>query len=358
MKMKFLREIFNNLNKLSRENKLLAPWKPVISAADEIFFGTDKVTILPHILDSMDIKLYMSLVIFALVPVVSGAVYLWGLRVLAVIAVSYIFGGLVETVFAIARKKEIHEGFLVTGLLFPLILPPNVPLWMVALGVVFGVVFGKEVFGGTGRNIFNPAIVGRIFRSVAFPSAMTTFWSTPFNQGLGGFLKFSADAVSQATPLTAFRNEHLSAGFWNLLLGGSSGCIGETFRLWIIVGGIFLIFAKISNWRLPLSALLSVAVCAGIGNFFAPDKFAPVLFQIFSGGLLLGAFFMLTDPVTSPFTKAGKWICGVLFGFLVVLIRGLSGYVEGVMFSLLLINVFSPLIDRLVLGVKYPKIKK
>ena len=356
--MKILRNIFNNLNKLSQKNKLLAPWKPAISAADEIFFGTDKVTTVPHILDCMDIKRYMSLVIAALIPVVVAAVYLWGLRVLAVIAVSYIFGGLVETIFAIARKKEIHEGFLVTGLLFPLILPPNVPLWMVALGVMFGVVFGKEVFGGTGRNIFNPAIVGRIFLSVAFPSAMTTSWLMPFNQGAGGFLKFSADAISQATPLIAFRNERLIADFGNLLLGGSPGCIGETFRLGIVIGGIFLIFAKISNWRLPLSALLAVVICSGIGNFFAPDKFAPALFQISSGGLLLGAFFMLTDPVTGPFTRAGKWICGVLFGFLVVLIRGLSGYVEGVMFSLLLINVFSPLIDRLVLGVKYPKIKK
>lgn len=356
--MKFLRQRLDNLRNLSQKNKLLAFLKPVINAADEIYFGTDKVTTLPHILDSMDIKRYMSLVIVALIPVALGAVYLWGLRVLAVIAVSYIFGGMLEVIFAASRKKEIHEGFLVTGLLFPLILPPTIPLWMAAVGVIFGTMFGKEIFGGTGRNIFNPAIVGRIFLSVAFPSAMTTSWLIPFNQGAGGFLKFSADALTQATPLTAFRNEHLIADFGNLLLGGSPGCIGETFRLGIIIGGIFLILAKISNWRLPLSALLSVVICAGIGNFFAPDKFAPALFQIFSGGLLLGAFFMLTDPVTGPFTRAGKWICGVLFGFLVVLIRGLSGYVEGVMFSLLLINVFSPLIDRLVLGIKYPKIKK
>src|SRR3989339_1855730 len=208
--MKILRNIFNNLNKLSQKNKLLAPWKPAISAADEIFFGTDKVTTVPHILDCMDIKRYMSLVIAALIPVVVAAVYLWGLRVLAVIAVSYIFGGLVETIFAIARKKEIHEGFLVTGLLFPLILPPNVPLWMVALGVMFGVVLGKEVFGGTGRNIFNPAIVGRIFLSVAFPKTLTSFWLPPFTSGTGGFLHFqnTVDAVTTATPLALFKNQH------------------------------------------------------------------------------------------------------------------------------------------------------
>lgn len=356
--MEFLRRRFDNLRSLSQKNKFLAFLRPVINAADEIYFGTDKVSVLPHILDCMDVKRYMSLVILALIPVVFGAVYLWGLRVLAVIAVSYVFGGLVEVIFAISRKKEIHEGFLVTGLLFPLILPPTVPLWMTAVGVIFGTMFGKEIFGGTGRNIFNPAIVGRIFLSVAFPSAMAASWPMPFNQGAGGFLRFSVDAVSQATPLTAFRNEHLIAGFRDLFLGASPGCIGETFRLGIIIGGLFLVFSKISNWRLPLSALLSVVVCSGIGNLLAPDKFAPALFQVFSGGLLLGAFFMLTDPVTSPFTRAGKWICGSLFGFLVVLIRGLSGYVEGVMFSLLLINVFAPLIDRLVLGVKYPKIKK
>lgn len=356
--MKFIKDILDNLNKLSQKNKLLSKFKPVINATDEFFLGTDKVTALPHIVDHIDIKRYMTFVVIGLLPATVAAIYFWGLRVLLVIAVSYCVGGLAEVAFAVVRKKEIHEGFLVTGLIFPLILPPTVPLWMAAIGALFGVVFGKEVFGGTGRNVFNPAIVGRIFLTVAFPAAMTTSWRLPFNQFPGGFLKYSTDAISQATPLALFKNEKIITNYWDLLSGNSLGCIGETFRIGLIAGGLFLILAKISNWRLPLSCVLSVAFFSFLGNYFAPEKFAPALFQILSGGLLLGAFFMVTDPVTCPFTKAGKWFGGILFGFLVVLIRGLSGYVEGVMFSILLLNVFAPLIDHLVLDVKYPKIIK
>jgi len=217
--------------------------------------------------------------------------------------------------------------------------------------------FGKEVFGGTGRNIFNPAIVGRIFLTVAFPQMMTTSWSHPFTHGLGGFVNYSADAVAQATPLALFKAEKIVTHYGDLFFGNTMGCIGETCRAGIILGGIFLIAAKISNWRLPLSCLLSLIVFSTLGNIFAPDIFAPALFQILSGGFLFGIFFMVTDPVTAPCTRAGKWIGGALFGFLVVLIRGLSGYVEGVMFSILLLNVFAPLIDHVVVDVKYPKLK-
>ncbi len=355
--MRLIRKNIDTLKGILEKNKRLARLKPLLSAVDEFYFGTDKVTTLPHIVDHMDIKRYMTFVIVGLLPATIASVYFWGLRVLAVIAVSYIFGGLVEAAFAIVRKKEIHEGFLVTGLLFPLTLPPSIPLWVVAVGVMFGTLFGKEAFGGTGRNIFNPAIVGRIFLTIAFPTIMTIVWNEPFHSGLGGFQRYFADALTQATPLALFKAEKVITHYGDLLLGNSMGCIGETFRLGIILGGIFLILAKISNWRLPLSCIVSVIVFASIGNYFAPDKFAPALFQILSGGFLLGAFFMVTDPVTAPFTKAGKWIGGVIFGFLVVLIRGLSGYVEAVMFSILLLNVFAPLIDHLVLDVKYQKNK-
>ena len=195
--------------------------------------------------------------------------------------------------------------------------------------MMFGVMFGKEVFGGTGRNIFNPAIVGRVFLSVAFPKEMSADWLMPLNQGLGGWVRYSADALTQATPLAAFKNEAITANWLDLFLGSGPGCIGETFRIGIVLGGVFLILAKISNWRLPLSALVSLALFSGLGAHFFPQKVAPALFQLSSGGLMLGVFFMLTDPVTSPFTKAGKWMGGILFGFLVVLIRGFSGYMEG-----------------------------
>lgn len=353
--MKFIKETLDNLSNIISKNKFLSKFKPVLTATDEFFFGTDKVTTLPHIADNIDIKRFMSFVVIALLPVVFASVYLWGYRALLVIFVSYAAGGLVEVLFAAFRKKEIHEGFLVTGLIFPLILPPTVPLWVVAVGVMFGVTFGKEVFGGTGRNIFNPAIVGRIFLTIAFPSIMTTSWQEPFKGGLAGFSRFSTDAITTATPLGIFKSDKLIPAYTELLFGGSAGCIGETFRIGIILGGLFLILVKVSNWRIPLSYLGSVLVFSFLGNLFS-DKFAPPLFQLLSGGLLFGAFFMATDPVTCPFTMQGKWIAGILLGFLTVLIRALSGYVGGVMFSILLMNVFSPLIDTLVLKVRYAKV--
>jgi len=354
--MKFIKNTIDNLYILMAKNKLLSKFKPVLTATDEFFFGTDKVTTLPHIVDYLDIKRFMSAVVVALIPVTLASIYFWGLRVLAVIAVSYIFGGLVEVAFAITRKKEIHEGFLVTGLIFPLILPPTVPLWMVAVGVMFGVLFGKEAFGGTGRNIFNPAIVGRIFLSIAFPKIMTTNWQLPFSGGLGGLLRYqNIDAVTSATPLAVFKNQGIIASYQDLLLGLNVGCIGETFRIGIIIGGLFLILVKIVDWRIPLAYLSTVFIFPFLSNQLLHTQFAPPLFQVLSGGLLLGAFFMATDPVTSPFTKPGRWISGILLGTLTVLIRGLSGYVEGVMFSILLVNAFTPLIDTLVLKVRYRK---
>lgn len=354
--MQLIKNTINNLYSTIEKNKYLAKFKPVITATDEFLFGTDKVTQpIPHILDYNDIKRFMSFVVIGLMPVVAASVYFWGLRVILIILVSYIFGGIVEVAFAVARKKEIHEGFLVTGLIFPLILPPTVPLWVVAIGVMFGVMFGKEMFGGTGRNIFNPAIVGRIFLTIAFPDIMTSHWQVPLNQGFGGFLKYSADAVSSATPLAVFRNDKVIEPIQSLLFGGVPGCIGETFRIGIIIGGLFLILVKVSNWRIPLAYLISVTVFSVLGNHFISEKIALPAFQIFSGGLLFGAMFMATDPVTSPFTKGGKWTAGILLGFLTVLIRGMSGYVEGVMFSILLVNAFSPLIDKIILDIRYKK---
>jgi RnfABCDGE-type electron transport complex D subunit len=352
--MQLIKNTINNLYSLIDKNKYFNKFRPVLIARDEFFFGTDKVTTLPHIVDSLDIKRFMSCVIVALIPVTLASVYFWGLRVLAVITVSYIFGGLVEVAFAISRKKEIHEGFLVTGLIFPLILPPTLPLWMVAVGVMFGVLFGKEAFGGTGRNIFNPAIVGRIFLSIAFPKIMTMHWQVPFSSGLGGLLRYqNIDAITSATPLTVFKNQGIITAYPDLLLGLNAGCIGETFRIGIIIGGLFLILIKIVDWRIPLAYLFTVVIFPFLSNHTLQTKFAPPLFQILSGGLLLGAFFMATDPVTSPFTKPGRWIAGILLGILTVLIRGLSGYVEGVMFSILLVNAFGPLIDTMVLKARY-----
>jgi Na+-transporting NADH:ubiquinone oxidoreductase subunit B/electron transport complex protein RnfD len=345
--MNWLLGIFDQLRPSFGKKGRLALLFPLFDTIEHVFFYPAKRTeSAPHIRDALDIKRYMGVVIVAMLPCVASAVYFFGLRVLAMIVVSYAVGGLCEVVFAIVRKGEIAEGFFVTGLIFPLVLPPTTPLWIVAVGVLFGVMFGKEVFGGTGRNIFNPALVGRIFVTVAFPVEMTTQWRKPF-----------VDAITAATPMSLFKTQHEIASYVDLLWGNTAGSIGETFHLGIIVGGIFLMLTKVSNWRIPVSYLGTVALLSWLGSGLYPEKVAPPLFQLLGGGLLFGAMFMATDPVTSPFTKAGKWVFGILCGLLTVLIRGFSGYVEGVMFSIVIMNAFVPLVDHIVLGLKYREVK-
>lgn len=213
---------------------------------------------------------------------------------------------------------------------------------MVAIGIAFGVTFGKEIFGGTGRNIFNPALVGRLFITISFPQIMTTSYIVPFVEG-----------VTSATPLVVFKSSGTMTPWLNLLMGTGAGSMGETFRAGIILGGLFLIVTRIINWRVPFFYLLTVLLASLIGNTFLPDKIAPPLFQLLTGGLLFGAFFMATDPVTSPHTKGGKIIFGVGAGIFTLLIRSFSGYTEGVMFSIVLMNGFTPLIDHIVLSFKY-----
>jgi len=331
----------------TRELPLINKLAPLFDAIDAALFGAGTTTAeAPHCVDAMDLKRLMSVVIIALLPCVGASVLFYGWRVLALIAVSYIAGGMVETAFAVVRKQDIHEGFFVTGLIFPLTLPPGLPLWIAAVGVVFGTLFGKEVFGGTGRNIFNPALVGRLFITIAFPVAMTVSWRAPF-----------ADAITSATPLAAYKTAQTLTPFADLLLGRTAGSAGETFRLGIIAGGIFLLITKVGDWRVPAAYLGSVFVLGGVGHRFFPGAVAPAVFQLFAGGLLFGAFFMATDPVTSPFTKGGKWIFGALCGFFTVLIRSFSGYAEGVMFSIVIMNALAPLIDHLVVKAKFRPVR-
>ena len=259
--MKLVRLLVNRLYDV----KLLRPFKPALDALDAALFGTDETTEgTPHIVDNLDMKRYMSFVIIALVPSVLASIYFFGVKVLFMFAVSYAVGGLIEVTFAIVRKDEIHEGFLVTGLIFPLVLPPTTPLWIVGVGVGFGTLFGKEVFGGTGRNIFNPALVGRLFVTIAFPAIMTTAWLMPFS-----------DTITSATPLTLYKSTGEMTPYLSLLLGKCAGSMGEVFRLGIIAGGAFLMFTKVSNWRTPVFYLGSVLVFSYIGNGFVSDRIAP-----------------------------------------------------------------------------------
>lgn len=340
--VKNLKQLFDKLYTIKPVNDYL---HPVLVALDDAFFGCGKsVSAAPYLTDNLDVKRFMTFVIMGLTPAALASICFYGIRAILMILVSYVAGGAVEVIFAMIRKKEIHEGFLVTGLIYPLTLPPNTPLWIVAVGVIFGTFIGKEIFGGTGKNVFNPALVGRLFITIAFPEVMSTAYLVPFT-----------DTVTSATPLLAYKSSQTVAPVMQMLLGITPGSLGETFRLGLMAGGVFLLVTRVSSWRVVIPYLVSVAVFAFLGHAVAPVRIAPPVFQLLSGGLMLGAFFMASDPVTSPFTRAGKYIFGTLCGLLTVLIRGFSGYMEGVMFSIVILNGFTPLIDVIVLKIKYRK---
>jgi Na(+)-translocating NADH:ubiquinone oxidoreductase B subunit len=359
--VKALLHMFERVRRHFEEGGKLRAGKPVFDAAEHVFFApTTRTSRAPHIRDPLDLKRFMSVVIVALVPTLLAALYFFGLRVLAMIAVSYVVGGTVEVLFAVVRKEEINEGFLVTGLLFPLILPPALPLWMVAVGVAFGVLVGKEVFGGTGRNIFNPALVGRCFLALAYPRTMSSEWVKPVAEFPGRLLEYvtasNLDAVTAATPLVTAKQGEL-VHWSNLLFGNVSGSAGETCALAIIIGGTFLLLTRVGSWRTVFGVLGSFILLAGVLHFAQPDEFAPVGWGVLAGGLLFGAFFMATDPVTSPVTNAGKWACGAIIGVIIVLIRNLTGYVEGVMFAILLGNIVAPILDEVVIGFRIRRLQ-
>lgn len=322
--------------------------RPLVNAADSMFFrGVEVTEGAPHIRDGVNLKRMFIFVVFAAMPSALAGIYLFGMRVILFILISYVVGIGVEVVFAALRKEEISEGAFVTCILYPLTLPPDLPLWMVALGIFVGTMFGKEVFGGTGFNIFNPALVGRMFLYICFPAAMTSNWLEPLG-----------DAITTATPLALFKSSGDLVSYGNLFWGNVSGSVGETSAFLIIIGGLFLIITRVADWRIPVSYLGSAALFAFIFHGMNPTLFSPVLFQLLSGGLLFGAFFMATDPVSSPFTKEGRWLFGFLCGFLTILIRGVSGYIEGVMFAILFMNIFSSIIDHMALSMRYREMRR
>jgi len=362
--MKILLKMFERMKPTFDQGGKLGVAKPLFDAMENFFFSpTASALHAPHVRDPLDLKRYMSMVIIALLPAFAMSIYYFGIRVLAMTIVSYAAGGAVEVIFAFIRKEEINEGFLVTGLLFPLILPPTTPLWMVALGVAFGVLVGKELFGGTGRNLFNPALLGRCFLALAYPAAMAKSWIEPiakFPECLWTWAAPAVDAVTTATPLAEARKALGTIGqeagtgealtdWTNLLWGNVAGSVGETSALAIIIGGVFLVAIRVANWRTVAGTLGSFALFAGILNWVHPESYAPAGWHMLAGGVLFGAFFMATDPVTSPTMKSAKWLYGILIGSLTVLIRSFSpGYVEGMTFAILLGNITAPILDEIV----------
>jgi len=347
--MKRLRKILDSIGPRIRDGRLSRLY-PAFEALDTFLFAyVERPEHPPFGRDPLDVKRYMTMVIIAATPAFLASLYFFGFRVLLMWIVSYAAGGAAEVLFSVIRREEVNEGFLVTGFLFPLILPPGLPLWVVAVGVVFGVVIGKEIFGGTGRNIFNPALVGRVFLALGYPSLMTSRWIVP---GTGTWGKLSeglaVDSVSSATPLVLAKAGEFSNNL-DLFLGRVLGSAGETSGLLIIAGGIFLVFVGVASWRTILATLGSFAGLTAILHAAMPDRVGPVLFNLLSGGILFGAFFMATDPVSGPITRKARWVYGLIIGIATVLIRTFSGFVEGVMFAVLLGNIFAPLLDEVVI---------
>ncbi|MDT8431519.1 MAG: NADH:ubiquinone reductase (Na(+)-transporting) subunit B [Bacteroidales bacterium] len=331
-----------------------------------------------HIRDAFDMKRGMIMVVLALVPALLFGMWNTGyqhflalgveagfwemfwfgfLKVFPIIVVSYVVGLGIEFVFAQIRGHEINEGFLVSGMLIPLVMPVDVPLWMVALATAFAVIIGKEVFGGTGMNILNPALTARAFLFFAYPTKMSgdRIWVAGLEKGME-----TVDGYSGATILgqAAQNNEVFVNGIgekytaWDMFLGTIPGSIGETSTLAILIGGLFLIYVGVGSWRIMLSVFAGGAAMGLLLNAFGGNALMDMPFwqHLIVGGFAFGAVYMATDPVTATQTQRGKWIYGFLIGVLAILIRVFNpGYPEGMMLAILLMNVFAPLIDHYIL---------
>ena len=354
---------------------------PLFEMVDTFAFSIGTLTPrAPHVRDAIDLKRAMSVVVIALIPAIMFSFFNVGYQedptrsilinflvgfkqVMPIIIVSYAVGGFWEVLFAITRKHDINEGFLVTGILVPLVMPPTVPLWMVVIATSFGIVIGKEIFGGTGYNIFNPALVARAFLFFAYPAAISgdQVWTT-------------IDGVSKATPLAIAAGTPGGQGvellhqsgvsFWDMFIGLIPGSIGETSTLAIALGAILLLITRIASWRVMLGILLGMIGMALITNGIAGASDNPMLslpphYHLVMGGFAFGLVFMATDPVSCAQTDTGRWIYGLLIGMLSVVIRSLNpAFPEGMMLAILLGNAFAPLIDYFVLRAHIKRRKK
>lgn len=376
--MKFLRKQIDKIKPKFEEGGKLHFLHSTFDAFETFLFVPNKVTKSgAHIRDAIDMKRTMTVVLIAVMPALLFGIYNTGLqhfmasgknlefwpmigyglmKVLPLLIVSYGVGLAIEFAFAQFRKHEVNEGYLVTGMLIPLIVPVDIPLWTLAIAVAFAVIIGKEVFGGTGMNILNPALTARAFLFFAYPSWMTgdKVWIGGMAKGMGVVDGFSGETVlgQAANGLNQFVNgfgEKLSN--WDLFFGAIPGSVGETSTLAILIGAVILLISGIASWRIMFSVLLGGAVMGLLLNAFAvnPLMEIPWYQHFLIGGFAFGMVFMATDPVTGAQTNKGKYIYGFLIGFMAILIRVLNpAYPEGMMLAILLLNVFAPLIDHLV----------
>ncbi|MHC4823078.1 MAG: NADH:ubiquinone reductase (Na(+)-transporting) subunit B [Planctomycetota bacterium] len=383
--MKFLRKKLDTVAPLFEKGGKFEKWYPLYEAGDSFLYTMGSRTRSgPHVRDVIDLKRMMTMVVIALMPcilwslfnngyqamladssyglaatdaitmdVVMQASWIGLLAFLPIYIVTLAAGGLVEAVFSVVRKHEINEGFLVTSMLFPLIVPVDIPLWQVAVGIIFGTLIGKEVFGGTGMNILNPALTGRLFLFIAYPAQISgEVWTKlPSDPAL------AVDGHTGATALAAFYTDGATAtadmSWWDAFIGLTPGSFAETSTLACLLGAVFLIATGIGSWRIMLSCLLGMVGTSYLLNALAPspDHYMAIdwTWHLVVGGFAFGTVFMATDPVSASQTETGKWIYGALIGMLTVIVRVLNpAYPEGMMLAIIFMNVFAPTIDYYV----------
>jgi Na+-transporting NADH:ubiquinone oxidoreductase subunit B len=297
----------------------------------------------------------MRRVLISLLPIILFSIYAHGWRVLSVLALVTAAGLATEYFFEKSRNGKPTDSILVSCFLFTLILPVTVPYWIAAVGIIFAVIFGKQVFGGFARNVFNPAILGRVFVFISFPAAMTNSWTQPFTGFPGGFVKWApelTDGISSTTPLAAAAQGGSLPSHLQMLLGNISGSMGETSAILILIAAIYLIIKKTASWKIIVSVLAGVLGMEVIFYLSGASRFPDPLYAVLSGGVLFGAVFMATDPITAPSTDEGKWIFGLLVGVVAVFIREFSLFQEGMMFAILMMNSFVPLLDIVIKSMK------
>lgn len=375
--MRFLRTKLDQLKKPFQKGGKWEKLAPAFNAFDTFLFVPAHTTRTgAHIRDAVDMKRTMITVVIALLPALFYGMYntgyqyysqiegvdtFWKLffhgfwKIVPMILVSYGVGLAIEFAFAIYRGHEINEGYLVTGLLIPMIMPVDIPLWMVALSVAFAVILGKEVFGGTGMNILNPALTARVFAFFAYPTYMSgdKVWVSE---------AMKVDSISGETILGKLAaGKEAGYDMWSMFAGSIPGSVAETSTLWILVGAAILLLTGVGSWRIMLSGFIGAAATASLFNLWGAT--ALMCFSWYEhlvvGGLAFGVVFMATDPVSAAQTNKGKWIYGILIGVFSILIRIFNpAYPEGVMLAILLMNVFAPTIDHYVVEANIKRRKK
>lgn len=375
--MNALRKKLDQLRKPFEKGQKWEKFSPAINAFDTFLYVPNHTTKEgAHIRDSVDLKRTMITVVIALLPALIYGIYNSGYqhfiqlgeqftfwdafahgawKVLPMVIVSYVVGLTIEFIFAIYRGHEVNEGFLVTGLLIPMVMPVDLPLWMLAISVAFAVVLGKEAFGGTGMNILNPALTARAFAFFAYPTYMSgnKVWVSEAT---------NIDAISGETILGSLAANHeVHYSVLDMFFGGIPGSIAETSVLWILVGAAILIFTGVGSWRIMAGGVIGAAIMALLFNLWGANGLMqfPWYEHLLVGGLAFGLVFMATDPVSAAQTLKGKWIYGILIGIFCIMIRVFNpAYPEGVMLAILLMNVFAPTIDHYVIQANIKRRKK